>query len=132
DGLLELLSQTWNERKENDALLAGKTDVIEKLEALLAEPKRKGKAQEILNALQEHRTERKPPAQEKRYFTVVNFEFPQGNEVSLSWYLTGPEQTKIFKAAGWNPQSQTFSPSKESEAVDQAIEALHRWWDNHK
>jgi hypothetical protein len=137
DGLLELLSQTWNEREQLEALFEGENQGLQAVErvlasnAKLANTTKKEEASQILRELQKHHTSQKQPKQSEHWFTVVNFEFARGNEVSLSRYLTKAEREKIAKSAGWSADGNQIVASPESKAVDKGIEALRRWWRQH-
>jgi hypothetical protein len=59
-------------------------------------------------------------AQSKRYFTVVNFEFP--GHAALSWYLSQEEKAQIKDTFG---EGQRWD---EVQAMRAKIDALIKWW----
>jgi hypothetical protein len=58
--------------------------------------------------------------QTRRTFTVVNFELESGNEVALSWFLTGGERAAI--------DGEARSQGGRGAAAAAAVEELKRWW----
>lgn len=58
--------------------------------------------------------------QSKRFFTVVNFEFP--GHAALSWYLSKEEKTQIKDTFGERTRDD------EVKAMNAKIEALLKWW----
>jgi hypothetical protein len=136
DGLLELLSQVSNDREMAHLLLSQDEEKLrKKVEALTANLKKKDdigfQAAQVQELLAQLATQPQRKQKERR-FTVVTFEFPKGNDVSLSWSLTDKEQKRIRDASGWDPyEKNPLVSTEESKATDAAIDALMTWWTIH-
>lgn len=135
DGQLELLSQVLNGIDRERGLREGAAKAEPEFVADFRRAREAAMRNELAAAvelyrkalarLEDARKKWKAGPQHERFFNIVNYEFTQGDQVSLSWSLTPGERAKIEAAAGWPPAR---SGSKDSETTDAAVKALKGWW----